>query len=350
MTDLSARLIQQIKLSGPLSLSTYMTLCLHDPKAGYYATRPGLGSDFITAPEISQVFGELLGLWLAHEWQCLGAPDRFSLIEIGPGRGTLMQDALRAGATVPGFRDAAELCLIEASPELRRQQATRLAAHSPRFLQDLEAIPRDKPLLLLANEWLDCLAANQFVQTETGWHERLVGLDDQEQLCFGLSPTPVAGEFTHLGAREGMEVQPGLSLLADTLAELFSQTTGRALFLDYGPAEGAPHDSLRAYRSGQQIHPLSAPGAADLTVDVDFARLTRLAQQAGLQVSGPLSQGHFLQALGAQARLDQLIKAAPEQAETLLLSVQKLVDPKQMGTRFKALCLSSPDLPLPAGF
>ena len=350
MQSLTHRLLAQIQRDGPISVSAYMTLCLHDPIAGYYATRPGIGEDFITAPEISQVFGELIGLWLAYEWQALGAPKAFYLVEAGPGRATLMQDALRAAASVPGCILAARLHLIEVSPALKAIQAEKLSAYDPVFISDLSQIPTDAPVLLVANEWLDCLPVNQFVCTGTAWHERMIGAGPNDTLAFGLSPEPVKGTFEHLGESLAREVQPGLATVAETLAVLFQKTPGRALMLDYGPADAPPQDSLRAYQAGQQIDPLIAPGQCDLTVDVDFQRLKHLGQSAGLRVDGPLAQGFFLQALGAEARLNQLARQAPGQATRLYQGVKKLVDPDQMGARFKALCLSSDGLRKPAGF
>lgn len=350
MSSLKDRIVQLIERDGPMSVSAYMTLCLHDADTGYYATRPGIGEDFITAPEISQVFGELIGVWLAHEWRSLGKPERFYLVEVGAGRGTLMQDALRAAQSVPGFIQAAQLKLIEASPALRALQAQTLADYAPHALADLTAVPSDAPILLIANEWLDCLPANQFVRTGTAWHERVIGTDPDGNLAFGLSATPLTGEFDHLSDRLALEVQPGLATIADTLSTLFENTVGRALLIDYGTEREPPQDSLRAYKAGAQIDPLAEPGASDLTVDVDFARLAELCRAASLRVDGPVPQGAFLQALGAEARLNSLAKQVPEKAEALYQGVVTLVDPQQMGTRFKALCLSSKTLSQPAGF
>lgn len=348
MSDLKARIEAMIRADGPLPVSAYMELCLHDPKHGYYATRPGLGTDFITAPEISQIFGELLGLWAAHEWQVMGAPDAFSLVELGPGRGTLMADALRASRGVSGFHAAMALHLVEASPALQAQQAAALEAHSPAFARDLNALP-SQPTLILANEYLDCLPARQFVQDGGAWRERVVGLGDDSALTFGLAvdkaPAEIAGQP---GA--AIELQPGLDVLVDQLkARAEAGAPFRALFIDYGPAGETPGDTLRAYRQGEQVHPLDAPGTCDLTVDVDFARLKRLAETAGLSVHGPVPQGQFLLSLGAETRLNQLAKAKPEIADTLYDGVRKLVDPAEMGSRFQVICISTPELSPPAG-
>lgn len=352
MSDLISRLISIIRADGPMTVGAYMNICLHDSRHGYYATRPGLGTDFITAPETSQVFGELLGLWAAHEWGQMGQPAAFTLCEIGPGRGTLMQDALRAASTVSGFLDAADLNLIEPSPALQAVLTDRLGPYSPAFTAQLQDMPTDKPLILLANEWLDCLPARQFVKTGETWAERVIGIGPDDTLTFGLAADTAPAQPA--ANDDAIEVQIGLDTLVDTLADLYTRLgnsghAARALLIDYGPPDARPSDTLRAYSSGAQVHPLHAPGETDLTVDVDFGRLAALAKKAGLDVAGPTPQGEFLMRLGAEARLNQLAKAAPAQAETLFDGVKTLVDPDQMGTRFNAICLSSAALPLPAG-
>ncbi len=349
LTTLKSRLKAMIRADGPIPVNAYMNTCLHDPKHGYYATRPGLGADFITAPEISQVFGELLGLWSAHEWQAIGAPDAFTMVELGPGRGTLMADALRASRSVPGFHNALSLNLVEASPALRALQARQLAAHTPDFQPDLGPIPTGHTLLL-ANEYLDCLPARQFVQDGGEWRERVVGLDANDELVFGLATDRAPQEIARASGTS-VEFQPGLDVTIDQLKQRAEAgDVFRALFTDYGPAGAVPSDTLRAYKAGKQFHPLACPGECDLTVDVDFSRLKRLAETAGLTVHGPVAQGQFLLSLGAETRLNALTKARPEQAEALRNGVRKLVSPTEMGTRFKVICISSGDLPTPAGF
>ena len=349
MTTLKDRLIAMIRASGPIPVATYMDLCLHDRRHGYYATRPGLGDDFITAPESSQVFGELIGLWAAHEWHVIGAPQRFSLVEIGPGRGTLMDDALRATRNVAGFHAAMDLHFIEPSPVLSADLAERFASEKARFVADLSAIPVDQPFILIANEWLDCLPVQQMVRAGDAWHERVIGLSDADDLVFGLNPDPFPPEISPDQTADAIEIQPGLKTLTQTLRALFDQTRGRALLVDYGSAQGTPDDTLRSYQHGHQIDPLAAPGDSDLTCDVDFARLHRLAAGQDLRVDGPVSQSQFLLTLGAEARLNQLAKQHPERADELYAGVRKLVDPAEMGTRFQVLAISHPDLPVATG-
>jgi len=343
------RLVRLIETGGPIPLSTYMQIALHDPQDGYYAARPGIGRDFTTAPETSQVFGELIGVWLVHEWKAMGAPESFQLVEIGPGRGQMMADALRVALAVGGdpFADAAELVFVEPSPVLKEALGKMFSPLSPKFAATLAQVPAG-PALIVANEYLDCLPARQFRRAQGGWRECVVGLSEGGRLAFGLAadePRPPQG--TALSG-EVVEVQTGLDLL---VADLVSRAPPvRALFIDYGPDDRAPGDTLRAYREGRQVGPLEAPGVSDLTVDVDFGRLARLAEAAGLDVAGPSPQGMFLLGLGAQARLNQLVAANPDDAEAVFTAARKLIDPADMGARFKAICLSSPGLARPAGF
>lgn len=346
---LEERLIRLIETDGPIPLSAYMQIALHDPSDGYYAVRPGLGRDFTTAPETSQIFGELIGLWIVHEWRAMGEPSPFNLVEIGPGRALLLHDALKMAALAGGqaFLEALQLILIEPSPALRLVQTERLQRFAPQFVSQLSGVPAG-PMLLVANEYLDCLPIRQFHRDGERWRECVVGLSAESRLVMGLAadePRPPMGTAL---AGNVVEVQTGLDLIIADLATRAAPF--RALFIDYGPADRAPADTLRAYREGRQVSPLEAPGLCDLTVDVDFGRFARLGASAGLDVTGPTPQGMFLLGLGAQARLNQLIKANPDDAEAIYTAAQRLIDPKEMGERFKAICLSSAGLPKPAGF
>lgn len=344
--SLKAAIKSLIATEGPIPVSTYMTLCLHHPEWGYYATDPGLQRDFTTAPELSQAFGELLGLWAVQEWQAMGAPDPVLLAELGPGRGTLMADAMRAAGRAEGFAEAARLNLVEASPVLRQNQAAALSDYTPAHHDALEGVPAG-PALILANEFLDCLPARQFVRDGRQWRERVIGLDEHGELVFGLAADRKPDAPSESAGAE-IDLQPALETVVETLAARAAPF--RALFVDYGPAEGAPGDTLRAFRGNRQIDPLDTPGKADLTVDVDFPRLVRLARAAGLDVAGPAAQGAFLGALGIEARMRLLIAANPVQAEAIHGAIAMLVEPDKMGARFKAICLSSAGLPPPTGF
>lgn len=328
------------------------------PMLGYYANRPRLGAegDFLTAPEASQMFGELLGLWAADCWQAMGAPTRFELIELGPGRGTLMANAWRATAKVPGFHAAAHVSLIEPSPVLAAQQRELLAVVglSTTHHKDLAAVPPG-PCLILANEVLDCLPIRQFVRVGPRWHERLVGAtSDQAGLRFGLSPDPVPPPAdlppSLLDAPEGTvaEIAPALPSFTEGLGARLRQAPGRALIIDYTSPPGG--DSLQAVAGHAKVDPLAAPGTADLTAHVDFQRLVRLAQEEGLTVQGPTSQGAFLQTLGIDQRAQALASANPSLAAVVARQHQRLTAATEMGSLFQVVCFSSPPLPPAAGF
>lgn len=349
MTLLRQRIVEAIRANGPMPVSLFMLMCLHDPQHGYYATRPGFNHDFTTSPETSQVFGELLGLWAAHEWLALGKPAKLHLIELGPGRATMMADMLRAASSVPGFLDSADIALIEASPELRRVQADRLGAYRIQHFDDLDAVPPG-PSIIVGNEFLDCLAVRQFVRDGNGWRERQVGLDaDGASLRIGIGPpADLPRDVVPVG--DHVEFAPALDTLISAIARRFRKAAGRALFVDYGPADRSPGDTLRAYRAGQQVDPLAEPGASDLTADVDFPRVRRIAESEGLAVHGPISQNYFLTRLGARERAQYLSKANSARAEEIREAVQKLVSPTEMGERFKAMALTPHGVAAPPGF
>lgn len=347
--SLKDRIIRLIEADGPMPISMFMQMALHDPSEGYYATRSGLGQDFTTAPETSQVFGELLGAWVVHEWDVLGRPQPFHLVELGPGRGTLMVDALRAMSSSETGRaclGALQLILVEASPALRKVQAERLQHASPVFVDDLQDVPEGQ-MLLLANEFLDCLPARQFERDTDGtdWFEVRIGSENGE-LTYGRVRADLDWLLKQtVGA---LDHQPGLRTLCEILSH--RKHPFRALFVDYGPMDQPPAGSLRAYKDGAQVDPLDQPGAQDLTVDVDFGALKTEAETAGLEILGPLPQGQFLLALGAEARMQSLVRANPNDARSIFEATKRLVDPSEMGNRFKAICLSSSGLPRTAGF
>ncbi len=348
VSTLHQRITDAIRANGPMPVSLYMLMCLHDPRDGYYATRPGLGADFTTAPETSQVFGELVGLWVVHEWLALGSPSPFWLVELGPGRGAMMADMLRAGRSAPGFLDAARIALVEASPALRQAQSERFANRPINHFDELGDVP-EGPAIIVANEFLDCLSVRQFVRDGNGWRERQVGLDGPQGLRFGLGPpAELPPNVTPVG--EEVEVAPGLDSLADIIAQRFRRHPGRALFIDYGPEDRTPGDTLRAYSAGQQVDPLAAPGQCDLTADVDFRRLRRLAETEGLAVFGPETQARFLTRLGVNERAKSLSASNPDRTQEVLAGVNRLISPYEMGARFKAMCLAPLNAPTPPGF
>ncbi len=308
--------------------------------AAYYATHNPF-ADFTTAPEISQVFGELIGAWAAVVWEQIGAPFAFNLVEAGPGRGTLMADALRALARVaPAFAAAARIHLIETSQHLRAEQASRVP--QARWHDTLDGVPRG-PIILIANEFLDALPIRQFVRRQDGWAERHV--EDggfTERPAEALPRQAPAGAVVEIG-------EAGLAWTADLAARLV-QDGGAALILDYGTAHTLPGDSLQALRDGRPADPLSDPGSADLTAHVDFAALARAAEEAGAAAYGPVPQGAFLNRLGLAQRTERLAAARPDRAAALREAAARLAAPARMGTLFKALCLTHPDAPDPPGF
>ncbi len=348
MTPLAQRIRDSIRANGPMPVSLYMLMCLHDPQHGYYATRPAFNQDFTTAPETSQVFGELVGLWTAHEWLQMGSPAEMRLVELGPGRGIMMSDMLRAGRAVPGFIDAIRISLVEASPALRREQLSRLLGRTVEFFQDLEEVPAG-PAIILGNEFLDCLAIRQYLRDGNGWRERAIGVDAQDKLVFGVG---LAAELPPqvIPVGDQVEYAPGLDALIEMVSRRLRRDPGRALLIDYGPEDRSPGDTLRAYQLGKQVDPLADPGACDLTADVDFPRLRRLALSEGLTVHGPMRQGYFLTRLGAWERSKILGASNPARAQEIAAGVAKLTAPEEMGARFKVVCLAPHGAPTPAGF
>jgi NADH dehydrogenase [ubiquinone] 1 alpha subcomplex assembly factor 7 len=355
---LAARIARRIRAEGPISVAAYMAMALHDPEHGYYRRRHPIGGDgdFITAPEISQIFGELVGLWCADLWQRSGAPDPVRVVELGPGRGTLMADFLRAAAAVPEFRRAIRLTLVETSPVLRAAQAERLAAATPDFVHDLDAVP-DGPILLVANEFLDALPVRHFIRGPGGWGERLVAVDKSDGLIFIDGPAdPLAAALVPPALRDSpvgtiAEICPAAAALAGGIAARLARHPGAALLIDYGHAAPRPGATLAAIRRHQGAAVLDDPGISDLSAHVDFATIRATGGAAGAVVHGPVPQGEFLAALGAGPRLAALCaNASAEQREILAVGLRRLIDPREMGTLFQAMALVSPGLPAPAGF
>ena len=352
--SLEERLKSRIREEGPITVADYMAACLHDPIDGYYATRPRLGADgdFVTAPMISQMFGEFLGLWAVAVWRGLGSPDRFRLVEVGPGDGTLMEDALRAAGLDPAFLNAAELVFVEPSPPLRVLQAERLARGplQARWLASLDGLGADLPVILLANEVLDCLPARQFVRVGEGWAERRVGVDEHDALIFGLTPAPDVPATFLAEPGELMEVSTAQAEFARRLAALLVEATGAALLIDYGRARPEPGDTLQALRNHEKVPPLSDPGLADMTVWADFPTMLATAAAEGAGVTEILTQGEFLRRLGVEARAEALITANPDREPVLRRQLARLIDPDQMGELFKAAAVMSPPELIPPGF
>jgi NADH dehydrogenase [ubiquinone] 1 alpha subcomplex assembly factor 7 len=344
----------QIRANGPISVATYMALCLTHPQRGYYRSADPLGStgDFVTAPEISQMFGELIGFFLVNLWQQMGEPASFTLLELGPGRGTLMQDALRAASKAEGFTDALHLQLFETNPELRALQAERLAAYHPYWAGEIDAVG-DDPLLVVANEFFDALPVRQFVRADGGWRERLVGLRDGRR-TFGLAPTvlpdstmPEAIRSAHDGEvyEAGLAAQDVMRRLGRKVATL----GGALLAIDYGYRSTQTGETLQGVRRHAFADVLAAPGEVDISAHVDFGALGEVARSAGLTVAPLATQGDFLRRMGIVERAGTLSRANPGQADAIDTALQRLTGKDQMGELFRAFCAHSPGL-APHGF
>jgi NADH dehydrogenase [ubiquinone] 1 alpha subcomplex assembly factor 7 len=311
--------------------------------AAYYAARDPF-QDFATSPEISQAFGECLGLWAAVTWQAMGRPDPVLLVECGPGRGSLMADALRAIAEMmPDFRAALQVHLVETSPRLREAQAAKLGAADVTWHEDVGMLP-EASMILLANEFLDALPIRQFMRRGAAWYERFVA-----DGAFLEVPSDIAlpEEAPEGAVREVNETALGF---AAWLGARLTRHGGVALFIDYGPAESGFGDSLQAMRAGQPVDPLAAPGEVDITAHVDFAAFAAAARGAGAVAHGPLPQGVFLQRLGFMTRAAMLARLDPARAQAQLAAAHRLTAPEAMGRLFKALALCDSSLPIPAGF
>src|SRR6056297_1033563 len=343
MTPLAAQLAAQIGATGPMSLGDYMTACLMHPEHGYYTRRDPLGArgDFITAPEISQMFGELIGLSLAQAWLDQGAPAPFVLAEPGPGRGTLMADLLRATRRVPGFHDALRLHLVETSPALRAAQAATLGRDDVTWCDRVEDLP-DAPLFLVANEFFDALPIRQFQRAGQGWRERVVGLDG-DTLMPGLGPGGARPELDH----RLDDTSDGDIVETCAPAAAIAARGGAALIVDYGDWR-ALGDTFQAVAGHAPADPFAAPGEADLTAHVDFESL---AQAAAPAVHARLCpQGTFLARLGIGARAEALAQGLSGAAlDSHMAAFRRLTDADEMGTLFKALGLMPPGAAPPPG-
>ena len=356
MTPLHALLLRRIRTAGPITLAEYMADCLLHPTYGYYATRDpfGVGGDFTTAPEISQMFGELLGLSLAQTWIDQGSPPRISLAELGPGRGTLMADVLRATRGVPGFPAAAEVHLIEASATLRGVQAATLGGYAPIWHDHPDALP-DQPLYLIAKEFSDALPIRQFQRDPQGWRERLVGISG-DSLIFGLSdPAPVpalAHRLPDTTPGDIVELCPAAAPITASIAQTVAHHGGAAIIIDYGGWRSRG-DTFQAVQSHAPTDPLQSPGEADLTAHVDFEALAMAAQQAAPQTahSQLIPQGVLLERLGITARAEALAKRLTgNPLASQIAAHRRLTHPAEMGNLFQALALYPVGQTPPPGF
>ncbi|HEY7458956.1 MAG TPA: SAM-dependent methyltransferase [Xanthobacteraceae bacterium] len=358
MTPLEKLIRAIIESEGPISVSRYMALCLGHPVHGYYMTREPLGAtgDFVTAPEVSQIFGELLGLWCAEVWRMMGTPSPVCLVELGPGRGTLIADLLRAARVAPEFHAALELHLVETSPPLAARQRAALASagSSAQWHRSVDTLP-ERPSITIANEFVDALPVDQFVRSDDGWHERKVGIRN-DRLAFALDPAPLraidAMVPQPLRAHRGVVFERRDLTPIIGLAARIPARGGVALVIDYGHTRSAFGDTLQAVRAHRVADPLQSPGEADLTAHVDFEQLAAAAMKAGVDTVGPITQGKFLRALGIELRAERL-KHGKDTSTVRMIdeAVARLAGRAPgMGELFKVLALAHPALPILPGF
>jgi len=358
-TPLSPFLRRWIAEYGPIPVSAYMGCCLWHEQHGYYVSHDpiGAGGDFTTAPEISQIFGELIGLWMAAVWEQMGRPSPVAIVEGGPGRGALIRDALRAARLVPEFLAAARLVLAEASPRFEATQRQLLADLPVPVTWTSYVFDFSTPAIVIANEFFDAWPVDQYVKTKAGWMERGVGLDETGNLAF---MPPASANFIRefldeawprATAGDVAEGRRGASFgCADELASRAANGPLAALFIDYGHTSPALGDTLQAVRNHKYEHPLCSPGEADLSAQVDFANFADDAHEHGLAVDGPVTQAEFLGSLGIMERASRLMAANPSQAAMIEAGAARLMAPNGMGTRFKAMGVRTPGLGTLPGF
>jgi len=361
MSPLGAALAERIGGDGPITVAEFMAAALGDPDSGYYMRRDPLGAagDFVTAPEISQMFGELIGLWCIAAFEQMGAPSRLRLVELGPGRGSLMADLWRAAKIRPRFVAALSIHLVETSPALRRRQGEALpglpVAWHESFAEAAAAEP-GPPLIALANEFFDALPVHQLVRTDAGWRERTVDFDPgTERFRFAASPSPTptcafvppALRDAPAGAIFEVSLQ-ARAVIAEIAAEIVA-CGGAGLIFDYGHARSALGDTLQAVRAHRAHEVLDDPGTADITAHVDFEALAHAARASGAHVFGPVPQGDFLRRLGIEARAAALAGAAPGQRRAIEAARDRLIGARQMGRLFKVMAVTAPNLAA-AGF
>ena len=366
-TPLQARLKRLIAATGPVSLADYMLHCLSDPEHGYYTSRTPLGAkgDFITAPEISQLFGELIGIWMLAVWQQSGCPTPFHLVELGPGRGTLMRDMLRALSSDPAATKALHIHLVDISSGLKDLQKGALSdTQCPVDWHDgIDGLPA-APLFIVANEFFDCLPIHQWVMHEGNWHERVVGLDESGDLAFGLGPVramTAPSEQDTIAAGTIFEQSPASEAIIALLTRHLGQYGGAGLFIDYGYTEPGFGDTFQALHRHRFANPLAAPGHQDLTAHVNFAALARCARNAlqantqtnpgnnhPMTIHTPVTQGDFLLAMGLLQRAGQLgAGKSHAQQQALRDAVERLASPDHMGELFKIFAILPHHVTLP---
>lgn len=351
MTPLAEKLVRHIRTDGPISIADFMAVCLADPEHGYYMRREAFGraGDFITAPEMSQIFGELIGIWAVAVWEMMGSPKRFVLAELGPGRGTLMADLLRTARIKPAFLKAADIHLLEISPRLRDiQREALLRSGLPiQWHGRIDDLP-DGPAIFIANEFFDALPVHQFQWSGGKWSERVVGLTAEGGLAFGLRPVDQRPPGVALPDGAVIETSPAAKAAMTTIATRLKRSGGAALVVDYGNDRPSGKSTLQAVRAHKYDDPFAAPGEADITAHVDFGTLARMASEAGAVARPLMRQGEFLIRLGLVERANVLGRDKDTKTRDAIASgIERLAAPKAMGDLFKVLAVSAPGLMLP---
>lgn len=356
---------QQIVSEGPISVGHFMHIALNHPHQGYYTAQPGIGEDgdFITAPEISQLFGEIIGVWVLQTWMEMGSPENWQLVELGPGRGTLLNDVMRVLKIRPQAIENVRVHLVEVSPILRTEQAhiAKRLNIEPQWHNQLCEVPNNLPCVVLANEFFDALPIRQFIRQTSGWCERRIALTKNTpsatpELCFTAVPTAYNVEAENPAAHAAqpgdvIEIGTAAKTISEEIGARIARTPSRALIIDYGYVAGSNGDTFQALKRHQKIDPLTELGSADITAHVDFPALARAAQATGALAFAPMGQGDFLKTMGIDARLSALSKnATPEQALKLTRQVHRLTAEEEMGTLFQVLALSNAALPPPPPF
>ncbi len=352
---LKEHLYRHITQHGPLDVGQFMSIALCHPQYGYYMKQDPLGArgDFTTAPEISQIFGEIIGAWVADIWVQMGRPAPFGLVECGPGRGTLMADILRACEKIEGFRSACLVHLLEISPALKKEQAKTLEGLTPIWHQTLASLPQDYPLIVIGNEFLDALPFRQLLKTQKGWGERVI----DENFEFGVRPAGsellqyVPESLNNSAPDSIFEVSPARIIFMENLCALLKQTGGAGLFIDYGHDMPGLGDTFQALHKHEYVSVFEKIGDSDLTSHVDFSALHKAVFNCGAHVEGIVTQGAFLGALGIDKRAEYLVnKASAAQAGDIKTALHRLTSPDEMGRLFKVMGLSYGDDVKPAGF
>jgi|TARA_R110002126_G_scaffold13118_1_gene56130 SAM-dependent MidA family methyltransferase len=351
MNGLEDTLKKYIAADGPMHLARYMELCLTHPEFGYYVTRDPFGEkgDFVTAPEVSQMFGEMIGLWAALLWGDSGKPQKLNIIELGAGRGTLIADFIRGTAKVPDFHDALQISFVEKSPVLQEKQKRSVAdagfARAPNWADDIEGLDVDGMTFVIGNEFIDALPIRQFEYTDKGWMERCVGIGEKGALSMGLiaaAPLLKTHLPQHAVIGDICERSPQRDHYMQRIAALIKKNSGAALLIDYGhDMPDAKGDTFQAMRHHEFVDPLEDAGNADLTAHVDFYRLREVAKAEGCDVFTSAAQGAFLHKLGIGQRAQILVDSAPEKGAEIYEAYKRLTDNDKMGTLFKVMCISS---------